>query len=158
MKRILVTVGSSKFDELIEVVDELAPELRDFEILAQIGAGKYIPRNMKYIRYSFQIEDLYKWADIVISHDGAGTLFENLELGNKIIAVRNWKSKGADDLGKKLSEEGYVIFINVSGKEELKRELRKVLLQQKYNTLKPYKKPKCNIHKFLISFINEISD
>jgi len=151
-RKIFVTVGSTKFDELVQVIDEIAKDSK-FEVSFQIGRGEYIPKNGKWFRYDPNIRKWYKWADIVVCIDSAGTLFENLELGKKIIAVRHMWSKGVDDLGKKLEELGFIIFIKADNKNELKRKLM-AKLNSKIK-LKKYKKSKCEIHKQIINFLKE---
>ena len=51
---IFVTVGTSlPHDGLIEKIDELAGAgILNDEVIAQIGAGSYIPKNIQYIRFT----------------------------------------------------------------------------------------------------------
>jgi len=110
---ILVTVGSTNHDDLIKSVDKLIcnGEIRD-KVVCQIGRGKYEPKNCKWFRFDPKIdENYYQKYKTIICVDSAGTLFRNLELGNKIIAVRHPTTKGALDLGQKLSQDGYIYFI-----------------------------------------------
>lgn len=78
---IFVTVGTHDqgFDRLIEKCDQIADQI-DENIIMQIGASKYIPRNAEYFDFS-DYEDilrLIKKARIVITHDGAGSILNCL--------------------------------------------------------------------------------
>ena len=149
-RKIFVTVGSTKFDELVQVIDEIAKDSK-FEVSFQIGRGEYIPKNGKWFRYDPNIRKWYKWADIVVCIDSAGTLFENLELGKKIIAVRNWEKIDVSDLGEKLSKDKYIMYINTSNRETLRKKLISYLNQKL--TLKKYEKPKCEIPRYITALI-----
>ena len=82
--KVLVTVGTGKFDELIKAVDAL-----DIEAVCQIGQGKYTPKNHQWFRMQPSLHELYRWADVIITHAGGGTLFEALNAGKKVIAIPN---------------------------------------------------------------------
>ena len=87
---IFVTVGTWKFDALIEQVDLLIKEGRIKEdVLFQIGKGNYIPKNGKYFRYKPSIEQKLDTADLVISHGGTGTVLFLLKADKPFIAVPN---------------------------------------------------------------------
>lgn len=73
---IVVTVGSTYFDELIQAVD-LHASLGLFgeeEVVCQIGQGAYIPKYTDHFRYSKDIELYFKNASFVITHGGATVL------------------------------------------------------------------------------------
>jgi len=88
---ILVTVGTSlPHDELIMKIDELVQEGKiRTDIFAQIGVGKYIPKNLEHIRFAPSLEEYYQKAEIIISNCGAGTIMENVTKGRKLIVVQN---------------------------------------------------------------------
>lgn len=88
---IFVTVGSSlPHDELIEKIDRLVGnEIIQDRVVAQIGAGQYIPQNIEYIRFAPSLEEYYQKAEIVISNCGAGTIMENVTKGRKLIVIQN---------------------------------------------------------------------
>lgn len=73
---ILVTVGMQLgFDRLIEAMDKLAQDL-DMEIVAQIGKGAYLPKNME-ARVSIapvEFEELIERSRLIVSHAGIGTV------------------------------------------------------------------------------------
>lgn len=85
---ILVTVGSTLFDELFDQIDSLPESIRS-RITCQVGPSEKRPKVSKIIDFVDNIEDYYKSAQIVICHAGAGTVFRLLELEKKIIVVPN---------------------------------------------------------------------
>ena len=63
------------------------------EIVYQIGIGKYVPEG-KHFRLVPNIIEYFNRADLIITHGGAGTLLQCLDMGKKIIAVVNNTLKG----------------------------------------------------------------
>jgi beta-1,4-N-acetylglucosaminyltransferase len=87
-KMILVTVGTTPFDSLIQFIDEL--EDIDEEIILQISKdAKYIPVNKKYFEFISNINEYYENASLIITHAGAGSIYNLLELNKRIIIVPN---------------------------------------------------------------------
>ena len=147
---IFVTVGSTKFDELIKKIDDFVSkgEIKD-KVIAQIGKGEYIPKKIKYFRYKKTLKKYYKLATIVISHEGAGTLFELVHLRKKTIAIINPNTVSNPDLINKFSKEGYII------KCENIDNLPKIIKEIERKKLKKYIAPKCFIHKKIIEFLEK---
>ncbi len=89
---ILVTVGSSPFESLIKAVD-LQLSNTEFTLTCQIATGTYQPRAHSFLRFSDQFPRLIEQADVVITHGGAATVFELLEIvkqtGKKVLLVPN---------------------------------------------------------------------
>lgn len=85
---VLVTVGSTGFDELVRAVDHVAPELNATG-LAQIGPGDYHPTNLPYERFVPSLHPLIVEADVVVSHGGAATTLEALNAGASVVSVAN---------------------------------------------------------------------
>ena len=74
--KIFVTVGSTyPLDRLIKEIETLNKD--KFEIFAQIGESKLNPElnYKKFLNYK-EIQNKIKWADIVISHAGIGTILD----------------------------------------------------------------------------------
>jgi len=108
---IFVTVGSvAPFDALIKKVDELTCEGLG-EVVAQIGDGNYVPKSIKWFRFENALDKYYQSADLIITHNGAGTLFELLRLGKKAISVPNPNTVQLMniDIVTKLSEDNYIL-------------------------------------------------
>jgi UDP-N-acetylglucosamine transferase subunit ALG13 len=73
---ILLTVGTQlPFDRLVMIVDRLAPSLPE-PVFAQVGHGKYQPRNMDSRAFVRPIDFEQCIADctLLISHAGIGTM------------------------------------------------------------------------------------
>lgn len=110
---IFVTVGSTRYDNLIKKIDELVKEAKIIEeVVCQIGKGSYIPQNCQYFRIASSITDYIRKASLVISQGGAATIFEVLKEGKRLIGVAN--PYFADNRDKhllgKLSEESFLLF------------------------------------------------
>jgi len=106
--KILVTVGSTRYDELIKVVDTVLVN-ENYDVEMQIADGKYIPINYKYFTFIENIREYYERSDIVITHAGAGTIYELLELEKKIIIVPNLDRADNHqiDIARYMDENGY---------------------------------------------------
>ena len=83
----LVTVGTTGFDRLFMYCDTL--DWSGHVVRWQIGPGKFCPAGTGSERYIANIHEAYSWADVVITHAGAGTVYTLLELGKRIIVVPN---------------------------------------------------------------------
>ena len=107
---VFVTVGTTKFDALIQAVDraEIAAALTAkgySRLVIQKGAGKHqvqtlVPRGSQHHQLSnglqVQVFDFapslaehMQAADLIISHAGSGSIFEALRLRKPLIAVPN---------------------------------------------------------------------
>jgi len=86
-----VTVGTSlPHDGLIMKIDSLVKDGKiKTDVIAQIGEGKYIPKNIEYVRFAPSLEEYYRKAEIIISNCGAGTIMENVTMGRKLIVIQN---------------------------------------------------------------------
>ncbi|MFZ2994720.1 glycosyltransferase [Sphingobium sp.] len=84
---ILLTVGTQlPFDRLIKIVDDAAPQVQE-DIVAQIGKGRYIPKNLRF-QASFDptaFDALLKQARVVVGHAGIGTVLKAQEYRLPII-------------------------------------------------------------------------
>lgn len=105
-----VTVGTTKFDALVEAMDNdsIASQLasRGYRcLIMQIGDGAYVPHilvpkgasksihssglQVEVFKYAPNLDAHMRDADLVISHAGSGSLFEALRLGKALVAVPN---------------------------------------------------------------------
>jgi beta-1,4-N-acetylglucosaminyltransferase len=88
--KILVTVGTTKFESLIKYID-IEMHNSNWNIELQIADGKYIPRNYPYFLYlnNCEINKKYADAELIITHAGCGTIYKLLEMRKKLIIVPN---------------------------------------------------------------------
>lgn len=92
---IFVTVGTHYlgFERLIKKIDEIADQI-DEEIIAQIGATNYIPKNITYFtfgEYENEIIKLCKNARVIVSHAGAGSILTVFYYMKPIIIIPRLK-------------------------------------------------------------------
>ncbi|MGL6315413.1 PssE/Cps14G family polysaccharide biosynthesis glycosyltransferase [Vibrio sp. WXL103] len=87
---ILVTVGTTAFDELIKKVDDLFSKVEEVNVIAQVSASsKYSPKHLKSFTFSSDFQAYVNSADLVITHAGAGSVYSMLENGKKLVVVPN---------------------------------------------------------------------
>ncbi|WP_394146931.1 PssE/Cps14G family polysaccharide biosynthesis glycosyltransferase [Shewanella atlantica] len=84
---IFVTVGHTRFESLFKQLDEIHRD--EWHFVSQMSDGSYIPKKGEHFSYSDDIQSHYKKADVVITHAGAGTVFNLLEMGKPTIVVAN---------------------------------------------------------------------
>jgi len=89
--KVLVTVGSSSFDSLVCAVDSIANLFPNYEFTFQISNGKHTPTNGDFFSFSNSFSQYIDNADIIITHAGAGTVFELLEKHKKCIVIPNYE-------------------------------------------------------------------
>lgn len=83
--KIFVTVGTTPFEKLIRE----ASLIDSAEIILQVAESNFQSQNCKIIKFTKNINDYYMWADVVICHAGAGTIYKLLEMNKLIIVVPN---------------------------------------------------------------------
>lgn len=83
--KVLVTVGTTPFNSLIEHI--LTLNLADAKI--QYADPIYDGLGLNGGAFLDNIDDEYAYADIIITHSGAGSTYKLLEMGKKIISIPN---------------------------------------------------------------------
>jgi beta-1,4-N-acetylglucosaminyltransferase len=135
-KKIFATCGSAlEFDDLTKQLDKINKD-HTYDIQIQIGKGEYIPKNLKYFRYTNDMDKYYNWADLVITHTGAGTIFELLTRGKKIIVVANKLAVNNHELSINLDKEKYLKYLSVNQIKNLRSILKKDFNFKKYDYVK----------------------
>jgi beta-1,4-N-acetylglucosaminyltransferase len=132
-KQILITVGTTKFENLIKSIDK--PEFYDMlqennftKVIIQKGSGEYIPNNFKNCKnlgIHIQIEnllpnfeDIIKNSDYIVSHGGAGNVLEALKYKKNIFVVVNDQlmDNHQVELAESLAKDNYVFYVkDISG-------------------------------------------
>ncbi len=86
---VLVTVGSTYFDEMVEQVDRFySAQETPPKILFQIGSGTYIPKSGQWVRFTDSLADMMARSDLIVTHGGF-TVLEAASRRKKVIAVPN---------------------------------------------------------------------
>lgn len=109
--KILVTVGTTAFDSLIEFVDN---ELKGHDFVLQTGPGNYQVKNHNSFSFDPKVKQHYDWADLVISHAGAGSTFRLLELKKPLILVPNLQriDHHQSDLANFMQDNNFAIVVH----------------------------------------------
>lgn len=145
---IFVTAGSTSFDELMRKVDELKGSgAIEGDVLAQIGSGRYVPKHLRWFRFAEDLSKYIEQADLVITHGGAGTLYEALSLGKRVVAVMNPRAIDNRELPELLHREGLITLCECV--EKLEECIRRALSRD----FKSYVPPGCRIHEVIIKFL-----
>ncbi|XP_026868846.1 UDP-N-acetylglucosamine transferase subunit ALG13 homolog isoform X3 [Electrophorus electricus] len=128
MKTVFVTVGTTSFDDLIASMtsSEVVKVLLDrgyTDLVLQIGRGSFIPDpqccpGLRMEAFSFKetISDNIRFADLVISHAGAGSCLEALGAGKPLLVVVNDKLMGNHqlELAKQLQADSHLLYCTCS--------------------------------------------
>ena len=151
---IFVTVGTTEFDELVQAMDELAPQLED-EVVMQIGRGAYQPCHAAAsFRFAPALDDYFARASVVVAHGGLGTAMEVLHRGGKLIGVPNPDryDRHQEDLMSYLAEHGHLLWCrDTSG-------LADALKRVQGTEMVPYEAPECSIPKVVDGFLCNLGD
>lgn len=87
---ILVTVGTTAFDELIAAIDQCFDGDKSVNIIAQISSSSnYVSKNFESFKFSDDFQSYIEAADLIITHAGAGSVYSMLENGKKLVVVPN---------------------------------------------------------------------
>ena len=109
--KIFITTGSVlEFDCLIKIMDKINKN-KKYNVVAQIGKGIYKPKNITTFSFTKNINKYYDWADLIITHTGAGTTFELLKKNKKMISISNPKAIDNHEIIKKFEDLGYLLYI-----------------------------------------------
>jgi UDP-N-acetylglucosamine transferase subunit ALG13 len=87
---IFVTVGTEfPFDRLIRAMDAWAATHPGTEVLAQIGAGRYEPAHLRWVRRLGRVEytTAITTAELVVAHAGVGSLLAAGEHGKPVVLL-----------------------------------------------------------------------
>mmetsp|Transcript_22230 Transcript_22230/g.39381 ORF Transcript_22230/g.39381 Transcript_22230/m.39381 type:complete len:172 (-) Transcript_22230:137-652(-) len=134
MASCLVTVGSTKFEELTSFLDDHAEELAFLlkkrgitKLKMQIGKSKKAPEKLpklasedskfefEYFGYTNKFKDILSSSSLVISHAGAGSIAETLRLKIPLLVVVNetLMDNHQKELAEAMAAEGYLYWTNV---------------------------------------------
>ena len=150
---IFITVGTTPFDDLIRICDETLGAY-GYNIKAQISdTATYIPTSFDSFTYDSKIISYYDWADIIVSHAGAGTFYQLMELGKKVILVPNLELKDGhqNDICTYAHNNNYACVLEQI--EDIKEVLKKIQRHQ----FNHYSKDPNDISTYICQLINKDS-
>ncbi|NWF96296.1 MAG: hypothetical protein HXY34_09145 [Candidatus Thorarchaeota archaeon] len=147
---ILVTVGTSHYDPLIEEMDRLVGEgIVSDTVVAQIGRGHYQPRNMRFFRFISSLNKAYQHADLIISTGGAGTTMECVRQGRPLIVIENktlMEGHQAQLIGE-MSRRGHLIACKSLA------ELPECISEARKRKFTKFVGDECRIHKLILQLL-----
>jgi beta-1,4-N-acetylglucosaminyltransferase len=166
-KSVFVTVGTTSFDALVEAMDseELIQTLieRGYDSLTiQRGRGTYVPKHIvtstsserssaikvQVVEFLPSLDAILKEASLVISHAGAGSVFESLSLGKPTLVVVNESlmDNHQVELAETLASLGHVAWTKPDG-------LLQALNAFDPNSLVKYESGECTLAKDIEDFV-----
>ncbi len=109
--KILVTAGTTPFNSLFAHLDNLTYKFPDMEFIGQIGNGDYAPETFPSFRFTNEFPHQIESSDAVITHAGAGTVYDLLERGKRSIVVANLErqDKHQLEITRYLNDSGYAL-------------------------------------------------
>ena len=112
LEHLLVTVGTTSFDDLLRAADDLVPTLEPVDGLMQVGEGEFVPKNLPHERFVPNLRDHYARSSLVIAHGGAATTFEVLRAGVPLVSAANGDryDDHQTDLLSALHEAGHLVW------------------------------------------------
>ncbi len=133
VKKIFASVGthSQPFDRLLKELDIVAAKHSEWKIFGQTGNSNYKPKNFAFKKFvkGKEFDEKMQWADIVLSHGGAGTIINAFLNKKPLIIVPRLKKFGEHtndhqlDLAKALEKKNKAKTVFDT------RELEKQILQ-----------------------------
>lgn len=157
---ILVTLGSQKFQFnriLIEIDKLIESKVITNQVIAQIGASDYIPKNFKYFKF-LPRDEFNKYmndCEFVITHAGTGAIITALKNEKKVIAIPRLAEFGehVDDHQLQIVDEFRDLnFIEPVYKIEQLEKAISIIKNKKYNK---YVSNTTNIVEDIINFIGD---
>jgi beta-1,4-N-acetylglucosaminyltransferase len=166
-KSVFVTVGTTSFDALVEAMDseEMVQTLieRGYDSLTiQRGRGTYVPKHIvtstsserssaikvQVVEFLPSLDAILKEASLVISHAGAGSVFESLSLGKPTLVVVNESlmDNHQVELAETLASLGHVAWTKPDG-------LLQALNAFDPNSLVKYESGECTLAKDIEDFV-----
>ncbi|XP_034037477.1 UDP-N-acetylglucosamine transferase subunit ALG13 homolog [Thalassophryne amazonica] len=142
MKTVFVTVGTTRFDELIFTITSSETlqvlKARGYEhLVLQVGRGSLPSQDdcphftLETFRFKNSIAEDMKRADLVISHAGAGSCLEALGAGKPLLVVVNDKLMDNHqlELARQLHADSHLLYCTCSTLTEMLRTMDFSVLQ-----------------------------
>lgn len=85
--KILVTIGTTSWDDLMRYIDKTLG--KKYKIFYQIADGNYVPNTGTSERFISNFQSFCGEFDIIITHAGAGTVYNLLESNSLLVVIPN---------------------------------------------------------------------
>lgn len=130
---IFCTIGTqAPFDRFLQIIDEIAPDMGEEEIIVQAFKDKYEPKHVRTIQMlpPDEFNKIFAEARMIIGHAGMGTIISALTQDKPIIvfpriaALGEHRNEHQLATAKKMNELGYVYVANND------KELRELVLKK----------------------------
>jgi UDP-N-acetylglucosamine transferase subunit ALG13 len=146
---ILVTIGTTDFNALIETMDKLSQELAE-KMVMQIGRSRYVPEHCEFFRFAPSLDPYYESASLVISHGGLGIVTEVLNRRLPLVAVEDpdQPDRHQREILAVWDQGGHLIWCRNL------RDLPQAIAQARTQQFKPYVLPECRIPERIADFLN----
>jgi beta-1,4-N-acetylglucosaminyltransferase len=148
---IFVTVGTTEFDALVQHMDELAPGLGE-EVICQIGAGAWLPRNCQFFRFAPSLGEYLRAARLVVSHGGQGSILDVVRLRKPLVGVSNpdRRDHHQDDILRRFEADNHLVWCRSLA------ELGTAVEQANSTVFAPYLEPVCAIHSVIEEYLSAL--
>lgn len=107
---VFVTVGTTRFDTLVQTCDQLAA-ISNNEFVVQHANPSLVLNHARGQVFFDDVAERYADAEVVITHAGAGSTFSLLEMGKTIIVVPNFDriDKHQSDIARYVEANKYAL-------------------------------------------------
>ncbi len=133
-KKIFVSVGThpQQFNRLLKEIDRIASSSNwSFSVQSGCSSHKMKNANQKNYWSGEEYEKMFKEAEVVVCHGGAGTIIHALKLEKPVVVVPRQKKFGEhtnnhqSEIAEAMEQEGKILVVNEIG--ELEETLDKAL-------------------------------
>ncbi len=158
---IFVVLGTHElpFDRLLEEIDKLilAGKINE-EVLVQAGHTKFRSERMEFFDFTTyeHMAELYREANIIITHGGTGSITMGMKMGKKVIAVPRLVKYGEHndnhqlEIVKQFYQTGHILYWDEP------EELWQVMEELKSFQPKPFQSGNKKILSILRDFIDSV--
>lgn len=130
---IFCTFGTqAPFDRFLQIIDEIAPDMGNEEIIVQAFKDKYEPKHLKTVQMlpPDEFNKIFASARVIVSHAGMGTIISALTQDKPIIvfpriaALGEHRNEHQLATARKMNELGYTYVANNE------QELRELVMRK----------------------------
>ena len=155
--RVFITVGTTRFDELLTEILRTKDVFNTMEASVRIQKGRseltsqLVETDWDVYSYKPSLKEDLEWADMVISHAGSGSIIESLRMNKACLVVVNEQlmDNHQKELAYELDKAGYLVACTV-------KDFRKRLVEfpQRQKDLKPFPGAQADL---FVQLLNEMA-